>query len=173
MRKGYRFVFSEAKTDTYTIPDPVTRQPLLRLATTIPQPVKVNDTAIADAPAKRPKYKGNNDDLRAYLLHNMETELGKLYDGEYYLGIRDILVDVNGRIIYFGYEGIRHAKSGKKLPTIMQLEVYNKMLTLLEKEGLYKPASTAGSKVVAYTDDGNLWTKSFKITAHKLEMNDK
>lgn len=113
--QGNKFEMSKSTTDSIFIIDPVTGKELLKIVQTDPKPIKMNGRDIAIQTDQSPYYTGSEKDLREYLLRNLKEELTKLDDGPYTLNIKDIVVDENGKIVYFDYQNMRRSKAANEL----------------------------------------------------------
>jgi hypothetical protein len=118
--KGNKFEMSKSSTDSIFIIDPVTGKEDLKITQTDPKPIKMNGRAIPTQTDQTPYYTGNEKDIRDYLIINLKQELTTLGDGMYTLNINDIVVDENGKIVYFDYKDIRRSKTADEIKTNMQ-----------------------------------------------------
>jgi len=184
--KGNRFELSKPTTDTQIILDPVTGSDRTLYIAGGDIPVKMNGRPIPHAVDKYPHFKGNDKNLRAYLLKNLKNELLQLDEGEYRLFVSDVLVGENGAIVYFDGLGIYNYLSnmgiakGKreytysspydssKISEKIMENVRKKTSLLLDNASLYTPGELNGKKVATWTTDDYMFWTPFKIKDHKL-----
>ena len=184
--KGNTFELSKPHTDTQIITDPRTGREFTKYITLDPAPIKMNGQLILREVDKYPYFKGDDKNLRAYLLKNLKNELSKLDDGTYRLDISSVLIGENGAIVYFDGPDIYNYLSNDEIEkkrldgslkppsdnsdiskTIRQ-EVFVKSGKLMDAATLYIPAELNGRKVVTWIMDGNKFWNPFKIKDHKL-----
>lgn len=113
--QGNKFEMSKSTMDSIFLIDPITGKEELKIVQTDPKPIRMNGRDIVIQTDQSPYYTGSEKDLRDYLLHNLKEELSKLEDGPYTLNIRDIVVDENGKIVYFDYQNMRRSKTANEL----------------------------------------------------------
>jgi len=101
--KGNTFELSEPQKDTIMLIDPVTGKTITELSQREPMPIKMNGNTILQTVDKQPYFMATKDDLQTYLLKNMQKELGKLEDGMYSLYVSDLVIDEEGKVVYFDY----------------------------------------------------------------------
>lgn len=103
--RGNKFVFSEQRTDTIELMDPVTGAKTTSVMVIDAEPQSMNGKPIPvrDNQMAPPAYEGKYKNLRWYMLAKMQAELAKLPDGIYKLDVTNIVIDEQGRIVYFDY----------------------------------------------------------------------
>ncbi len=104
--KGNRFEMSEKRFDTVTIIDPIEGKEVTRIEGRDARPITMNGKPIAAQVDQQPYYTGDTKDLGKHLLINLKDELSKLKNGQYTLGINDVVVDENGKVVYFDYGNV-------------------------------------------------------------------
>ncbi|MGN6567808.1 MAG: hypothetical protein ACTHJ0_07645, partial [Flavipsychrobacter sp.] len=109
-----------------------------------------------------------------YLLNNLNSELEKLDDGGYRLGINNVVLDQKGKIVYYEYSGIVTASDtipDEKLPKAnkeVSAEVGRKIGALLNNYPTRNPAHLKGKGVpflLYYTPE---FLNIFTVKNHKL-----
>lgn len=109
-----------------------------------------------------------------YLLNNLKSELEKLDDGGYRLGINNVVLDQKGKIVYYEYSGIVTASDtipDEKLPKAnkeVSAEVGRKIGPLLNNYPARNPAHLNGKGVpflLYYTPE---FLNIFTVKNHKL-----
>ena len=118
--KGNKFEMSKSWADSIVVTDPYTGYEKMKITQTGPKPLKMNGRAILIITDQTPYFTGNEKDLRDYLVLNLKNELTTLGDGMYTLNIYDIVVDENGKIVYFDYKDIRRSKTADEVKTNIQ-----------------------------------------------------
>ncbi len=108
--RGNTFTLSEPMHDTVEMIDPVSGNTTTKVIIKDPTPIKMNGKTIVEYPNEPARYTGGDKDLRKYLLTNMREELGNLKEGYYKLEISDIIIDANGKIVYFDYQDMKRGK---------------------------------------------------------------
>jgi hypothetical protein len=130
----------------------------------------------------------------------VKDELTKLNDGTYALDITEILVDENGRIIYFDYKDLKRSKTADEIkeerkwsaPGVVkatdpqvanaahyeevskssQQAIYDKVCRLMVAAPGFIPGTSGGKKVVSTYIEPDFWNH-FKIKDHKIYDMDK
>jgi hypothetical protein len=155
IRKGVAIEFSTFKAGDFTMPNESNSGPVVHRAATIARPVKVNGVKV---PAKGPwpVYEGEFT-FHDYLFASLGAELANLPDGNYTLNLRDILVGSSGKVVYFGYEGVRDSSGGNPLALDLQLEIFNKLCAVIDE------AKFSG-KTPSFIDDRDIWKAPFRAS---------
>ena len=109
--RGNTFTLTEVMHDTVEVVDPVTGITTKKVITKDPTVIAMNGKSLGDNITDQAKFTGSDKDLRQYLLRNMREELGQLKDGYYKLDISDIIIDQNGKIVYFDYQDMKRGKA--------------------------------------------------------------
>ncbi len=115
--RGNTFTLSDPARDTVEMIDPSTGITTTKVVIKDPTPVMMNGKPVAETPNEQPKYTGGDKDLRKYMLTNMRQELGNLKDGYYKLDISDIIIDENGKIVYFDFQDMKRGKPIEEVNT--------------------------------------------------------
>jgi len=112
--------------DTVTVIDAVTGKQNMVVTRKNPNPIKLNGKKIYTSDDVNVKMKmgapaTNKADIdggaiKEYLLSNMKNEIAKLDDGNYVLHLDNIVLDENGAIVYYEYNGITGAKPFAQAP---------------------------------------------------------
>lgn len=166
--KGYTFVMSPDKVDSMTYIEPESGREVLQVVTMTPMPVKFNGEDIpVETTDKFASFGDPPKSFRSYLLTNMVSELSKLDDGTYTLNVGDILVDKDGKVLYFHYEDLKPGKPGAMIAPAFQQELFSKVCALTESAPAFIPGTVGGLPVVSYYEekDNEFWTK-FKVVNH-------
>ena len=134
--------------------------------------VKVNGKPLEHVD-EQPFFTGPDNDLRSYLCSHLKKELAPLPDGGYSFNIMDILIDENGKIIYFA-DGdiITSAFNGTEIDKKLKHNLFISFCGLADKSLKFHPATSGGKKVVARYRGSNL-NNQFYIRSHKAYDIDK
>lgn len=117
--KGNTIEFSDKPTiDTIYIEDPITGEITMQLTKLVPAPIKLNGEAIYPYhELKRNTDKGITKPpgvtltvLKTYLLTNMDGFISELPDGTYHLNMDHIIIDKEGRIVYYKVGNLQYRK---------------------------------------------------------------
>ncbi len=156
--------------------DHFTKEASTRKISSVPHMIKMNGQTI-----QRENYWSKpNDWVMPAMYKKIKNELLALEDGYYYLGIKDLIVDVNGQICAFTYERILGLKTVPNSSPIeerpflqvnaqVEEKIFNKMCA--ELAGLPKLAPTVinNKKVVSVNSLFGDWCAySVKVQNHKL-----
>ncbi len=106
--------------------------------------------------------------LEDYLLEQLTKSFEKLPDGDYYLIIRDLVADRNGRIVYYKFFGVEGEEAGSRygdrisifgfrdtpidVPVRFVTAIKNRVDGLLRNTRLMKPARIDGKTVLSFCD---------------------
>ena len=132
-------------------------------------PVKINGKAIVTDPDKKPQLKGGYPDLRSLLLHNLKAELSKLDEGTYKVDLNYLVIDENGKIMYFSYDGLN--RYGMRVGGKIEQAVFEKTVALL-KNVTFEPAVKNGRKVVALINTDEAFNRTFRLMNHVVYDSD-
>jgi len=192
--RGNTFEFSEASPkDTVMILDPVTGKERMVVTELSPKPIKMNGEKIYshnDLEGTRPSMgKPVNQEagftagnIKEYLVSNLSKELAKLSDGDYNFKIENIVIDKNGKVVYFEYGGINlgnmmiHDGSTNNIKQVsfsnispdLQKEIAKKIYELLNDAPAHEPGFINGKEVPFYiVETAALWNP-FTIKDHKV-----
>jgi hypothetical protein len=154
-RKRNKFEQSEVRdTMTFSVTDPVTgKDSIIRLAK-LPKPAYVNGKRIYSTPkvTAAPKPFANQQPLEHYVLDQLKPEIAKwmIKDAIFRIDIRNIVVDDEGKVIYYEYYGV-HAWTGGVRRRINDglSETINIVMT---NAPAMQPAIRKGKTVNAYSD---------------------
>ncbi len=108
--KGNTFEYSKPDIDTIYNTNLSTGKMDTSYQQSTPHIVSMNGKPLPGDAEKAPVYTGSDKDLRDYLLKNMREELGKLKDGQYSFNISNIIINEEGRIVYFDYQDMTRSE---------------------------------------------------------------
>lgn len=113
--RGNKFELSKQRPgDTVYVENPATGQMDMRVTTMSQHPIKMNGAEIIDIEevSTKPEPAIKEKTLREYLQNRLQNELSQLPAGRYRLAIDYIVVDANGHIAYYDFDGIETARNG-------------------------------------------------------------
>lgn len=106
---GYLLEMSSAANDTVYVQDPVSGRRLMRIIR--PKPLQLNREKIYNTSeiTTGPKYTGDEGHYHTLIFNTLQKELNKLNDGIYYFSINDAIINKDGKLVYFVFDGLRKA----------------------------------------------------------------
>lgn len=154
----------DTSTDTSQAVDPSTGKNVMVISRREPTPNKINGEIIYNQYTIRTpgNYGGDvssmsnfkGQALKVYLLTNMAKEIKKLSDGKYQFRIGDIIIDKEGKIAFYQFQGISKqldkAVNGSRIQDIdkvLQDKFARKISTLIDNMPAYKPSDIDGKPV--------------------------
>jgi len=184
--RGNKFEFSEAgPKDTVIVLDPVTGKEKTLIAQKSPVPLKINGERIYNyndlegkknemgKPSNNPAG-FNKDNIKEYLITNLAGDLKSLLDNDYTMDFNYIVIDKNGKIVYFEYSGVRIYRDPwgdkpepKKIDKVIQDKIANKVYDILNNAPAHSPATIDGNDVPFYLVE-NLFINPFTIKNGKV-----
>ncbi len=181
--KGNVFEFGEIVYDTLMVENPVTGNQELKIAYRDPWPLKMNGQKVyreneidelRNKTGSANTYAGiTSKAVKMYLLGKLSTDLSKLKDGAYYLGLSHIVVSKDGKVVYFDYEGLSYrnvnepSKPSKDVDKTVQDAVQKKLGRLIADLPEYKPAIVDEKKVNSMINDIAFW-EPFTVSKGKI-----
>jgi beta-lactamase regulating signal transducer with metallopeptidase domain len=180
--KGNQIAFSKAEYDTIIVQDPDSHEWRTLVAGKRPKPIELNGLKVNPyfELANKP-VSSNGSCLRTMMTElNLVRYLGKLPDGKYIMRLDNVLVNKEGRIVYFENAGYYKAggnflsnekpsKLDKQDETVMD----QKMTEYLLSGGLtFNPGEMAGSKAPFLAED-KLFISTFQVANHQVTITDK
>lgn len=170
--KGNIVTYSQkGTTDTFEVVDPVSGEHKIILTTRDPYPILFNNEKIYDA-EELANYKSPNGYstfksatnptlLQEYLLTNLDREISKLKDGEYVLNIYHVVVNKEGRIVFFRFRGVEEMitqrdgfKAGQLIDENLNDRFSKKVAMLLSNAPAHRPAWYNGKPVNSLVESG-------------------
>ncbi len=163
--------------DTTIVIDPLTGKEQREIHNWANPPMKVNARTIYDyRDAEKPKIKAKDKSLADYMVRNLKPEFEKLADGEYNLIISEVVIDKNGKVVYYENNGIQKIgadvdeKETNKKPIIDKIEEL-----LSDSKLVFEPATLNGqpvdyliSNTIGYTG-GDIVVKDHKLQWTSIE----
>ena len=161
--RGNKFTLIALPNDTVTMIDPVTGKEVTKIIMhdTIPNyPDKVNGEKIypnwtLQTPAT---VNAANGKIEEYLVKKLTPTFNKLPDGNYYLDISNVVVDKNGKVIYYNYGGFREYDhnddndSNPKIPKNILDAISKKIDPLMANAPKMNPGKVDGKNVFVVSD---------------------
>ncbi len=171
--KGNIITYSqEGATDTFEVVDPVSGEHKIILTKRGPYPILFNNEKIYDIEElNKPKspsgytFKAATNPalLQEYLLTNLDREISKLKDGEYVLNIYHVIVDKEGRIVFFRFRGVEEMitqrdgfKAVNPIDENLNERFAKKVAMLLSNAPAHRPAWYNGKPANSLVESGGL-----------------
>jgi len=136
--------------DTVILIDPVTDSEVRKIIE-IPRPISMNGKKIYDADevTTLPQNYLINSSLEEYILNNLKANenLKALPDGDLNLKLYDVVIDENGKVVFYDYGGLWF--KDKKDKIVQQLGRDSIIDALLTSAPPLKPGMLNGKKVTA------------------------
>jgi bla regulator protein blaR1 len=151
--RGNTFEYSaKQRFDTVLLTDPVTGQQSGKVVKHDPIPEKMNGNRIylPSELSSQPQSYAQNGSIPDYLFKNLSKYLDKLPDGTYRLDINNIVIDPNGKIVYF--EGIGLCRTTDTRALGMKELIAQKTDDILNNAPALKPGKANGHSVPVLSD---------------------
>jgi beta-lactamase regulating signal transducer with metallopeptidase domain len=151
--------------DTIPIEDPVTGEVTTKVIILDPNPVKLNGQRVYRAPEVQYEaaYNGKENALDEYLMNGIQGQLNGLPDGSYRFTAANIVIDKNGKLVYYEIVGPtrRDLKTFADLPVDDKLKkkLQNTLSELLTNAPRFKPAKQNGQAVDFLLTDSSPFTR--------------
>ena len=173
--KGNVFTLSESEPMTVTLTGTGNKPSGPMTVKRDPYPVSMNNEKIYSSQdvSSKPYFKG---DIGAYWAANIKSALPSLPDRDYYLFVKNIVVDKNGTIVYYDVNGLMYyiddAKSftGQKQVIISDAPVISAISKLIDNMPKFEPANNSGTPV-ASVSGSTLLMPTQKISIHEGQVN--
>jgi len=143
--------------DTIPVFDPVTGESTVKVVTRDSLPFRLNEEPIYSDDNKSlfmPVINGNENSMEEFIFNSLLPALNKLPDGDYRLAITNMVVDKNGKLVYYelGDFGANWGMKDKiSIPDNIKAEINQRVRNALENDVSFKPATLKGKKVNAVT----------------------
>jgi hypothetical protein len=111
-----------------------------------PVPVKLNGDKIYSCAkdAEQPIFAGKEHDLWNYLFSKLQRNFEELPDGYYPLHLYNVVIDENGKLAFYQFEGVSNIDN---LAASKRKSISEKIKELLDKSPEIKPAKVNGNNV--------------------------
>jgi hypothetical protein len=122
-----------------------------------PYPIKMNGQKIYKDNNVQPVYKGPGGDLSKYAYEKLAEDLKQLEDGMYGVTVFNLIVDENGKVVYYDFPGIRRSSSypggsGAPISDDIKKSIDKKVYAILEGRPEFAPATAEGKPVISVAD---------------------
>lgn len=157
--------------DTIPVLDPVTKETSLKVVIRDSLPSKLNEEPIYSDDNRSlfmPVFNGKENSMEEYIFHSLVPALNKLPDGQYSFSITNMVVDKNGKLVYYQLNDFGtdwSMKDNASIPDDVKTEINQRAQNALENDVSFKPAMLKGKKVNAVT---SLWFGG----KHKIVVSD-
>jgi len=147
--KGNDFELA-ATTDTQLVQEPTTGKWETVISKKESTPLKMNGVKIYTMPyMHQPKLKTKEESLGDYIEKNMKQDLDKLIQAGYNFKLNKVVIDENGKIVYYEYSGLYKVAVFNNNISFDddQIAALNKKLRLLLDKVQFEPAYNGTRKV--------------------------
>ncbi len=170
-----KLTYNKGSVDTIEVAEPDSDKELKKIIKTKGWPVKLDGKAIHD---EVPAFKKHHT-AEVYLFNKLRSELLKLPNGRYTLELFNMIIDENGKICAFSYEGISASeadeeKQPKKVFTIDKIQgqqLFQKICDELVHFPAFEAPVVKGKKVVSVSNP--LYPNQFWINNNKILVKQK
>lgn len=176
--KGNVFTMKTYPIDTVFVTDPTTGKERILIRKRDPRPIKMNGEEIL--------YDYEKDETGAfYPINNLSTigtlsaasiiqavineiqdELVKLPDGQYNLGINNVVLNKKGEIAYYDFAGFQSYTNGNAISEDLKKHIDKIIITAIDKLAA-KPATMKGKPVIYMTNNSDFF-KNINIEKGKI-----
>ncbi|MGN6569280.1 MAG: M56 family metallopeptidase, partial [Flavipsychrobacter sp.] len=112
-----------------------------------------------------PEFLGTDGNINKYIYNGCMEDMSMLDDGEYGIGLSDLVIDKNGKLVYYSTPTINKDGAGKiKAPA----KIIARAISLLDNAPNCKPAMKDGKNVVAILNEQ--FEYDVVVKNHKAEL---
>jgi len=113
---GNEIEMSAAYNDSAMVKDPSSGRHLLMIKK--PKPIKLNKEPIYSAAdvSTPAMWRSNDSHFHTYLFNQLQSDLNKLSDGIYFFTIQQLLINKQGKLVYFVFNGLHKASTFNNKP---------------------------------------------------------
>lgn len=173
----------EGAPDTMQVQNAETKEYTIVITRRSAIPVKLNGEKIYTAEELQYEQNGrykkksalNDQALKEYLLHNMAKEIKKLDDGKYRLSVSDVVINEEGLVVYFEFDGLYKIlktdgvrNNIAEMPEKQQKLFAQKVATLINSAPKHEPAIYEGTKVNSLMGSNYALLQPFTVKDGKL-----
>ena len=144
-------------------------------------PIKLNGNdiyeSVGDNEISKPKIKSNDKSLADYLIRNLNSEFEQLADGKYNMIIGNVVINSQGKVVYYENKGIQKLGSDVDDAATNKKPIINKIEALLNDKNLeFSPAIYRGKPVdylitntIGYRNGESIVVKKHKMHWDSIE----
>lgn len=176
--KGNVFTMKIYPVDTTYVTDPTNGQEKIVIRRRDPRPIKMNSEDIV--------YDYEKDETGAFypvndlstigtlsaesiiqsVINEIRDELVKLPDGQYNVGINNVVLNKKGEIAYYDFAGFQSYTNGNAISEDLKKHIDKKIITAIDKLSA-KPATMKGKPVIYMTNNSDFF-KNINIEKGKI-----
>lgn len=143
--KGNVFTMRSYPEDTTIVVDPTNGEETMKITSRAPIPVTMNGNKIyqeyeIDENGSMSPLTGFNTigtlsstSIKQAIINEIKEYFVQLPDDNYNLGISNIVLDKNGKIVYYDFEGFYASHTATKIPEDVKKQIDRKIITLVNK----------------------------------------
>lgn len=168
VHKDYQLKFGPAVKDTMIIIDPITGDEIMKEMITDPKIEMANDKKIFYSDELSSSVQ-NGEELEKYLLQNLSSKIKDLKnpDGDIIkINLNHIVVNENGMVIYYEYDGVDYKKKDGKI-TSAPIDLAADISTLMNKHPKLVAATANGKNVTSHS---KISLSDYKITVNNKKV---
>ncbi len=169
-----KFIYSKATVDTIESAEPGSDVEIRKIIKTKGRPVKMNGKVIHD---ELPVFKQKHN-LEEHLLNKLRGELNSLPNGKYTLELYNMIINEDGKVCAFSYEGISASEAederGKSVFVIDKIQaqhLFQKICTELTNLPPFEAPQLKGKKIISVSNP--IYPNQFWIRDHKILIKQK
>jgi len=149
---GNKFRMSESKTDTIMMMDPVSGDTMTQVVATVPTPVEMNGQKIYTSSEASPAgYIAGSNTLEEVVNKTAAAEMTSLPDGDYWIDMNNVVVNENGKVVFYEFRGLRRMGAGPS--NTVSADSTEKMVAAIDnalnEATAMKPATANGKNVAS------------------------
>ena len=176
--KGNVFTMKTYPIDTAFVTDPTTGKERILIRKRDPRPIKMNGEEIlydyekdetgAFYPIKDLSTIGtlSGASIIQAVINEIQDELVKLPDGQYNVGINNVVLNKKGEIAYYDFAGFQSYTNGNAISEDLKKHIDKKIITAIDKLAA-KPATMKGKPVIYMTNNSDFF-KNINIEKGKI-----
>jgi hypothetical protein len=175
--RGNKFEIGRPENDTTDVVDPVTGQEMRHIKVHDPSPQQMNGTQIyqAWAVSSLAEMPALHDPLEIYVLKRLAPEFEQLPDGDYFIDTRNIVVDRQGKIVFYEYQGITTTASNETGTGVFDIPVATKAVVEKKIDRLFRSAykmtpARSGDRTVLICTDQLFGDYKIVVSAHSTSI---
>ncbi len=169
-----KFTYSKGTIDTIESAEPGSDIEVKKIIKTKGRPVKMNGKTIYD---ELPVFKQEHT-VEEYLLNKLRSELSKLPNGNYTLELYNMIVDEQGKVCAFSYEGISASEAEDEralkvfiIDRTQAQQLFQKICAELTSLPAFEAAQINGKKIISVSNP--IYPNQFWIRDHKILIKQK
>ncbi len=168
--RGNKVIFSPQKRDTVTTTDKATGEEIQQVRVADPSPLTVNGRKIYDSKelASEPQNTTLKTPFAEYIFTGLSSSFKSLPDGAYEFNLYPVIIDNNGKIVFYDFRtfyGYDKKNKRIRIDELLYKIIAAKLDELINNAPKFAPGKAGGKNVVAILDD--------ELYKYKIEVNEK